>query len=89
MKASILARGKIETDLRLTLLHHPVGADIQVTRIGIARDDRVARARVTASIQGPVPRDRKLIEINLFSDDGIFVDRGSTPRHLAWRNAPL
>lgn len=62
MQARILARREIEPGVVPVLHHHPVGADVEIAGVGIARYDGVAGASVIAAVERPVARDRQFGE---------------------------
>ena len=89
MQPRVLARRQIEPDLALALLHHPVGADVEIAAIGIARDHRVPGAAVAAAVERPVFGDRQEVEIDLLAEQGVLVDRRVFRRHFRGLGAVL
>src|SRR5665811_914081 len=89
VQARVLAGREVEPDLRLSLHHHPVGADVEIAAVGIAGDHRIAGTGITAAIERPVPRDRQQVQVNIFSSDGVLVDRGLVSSYLMRRQTPL
>ena len=64
LQARIFARRKIETGFFLTLKHHAIGGDVEISGIRIARDNAIRRSCVTPTIERPVLRDRQLSQIH-------------------------
>ena len=89
MQARILARRQVKTGLCLALLHHPIGTDVEVAGIGIARDHCVAGAGIASAVERPVPRDRQLIEIDIVTDRAVLVDWRLLGWDLTRRDASL
>src|SRR5690348_15773945 len=55
--------------------HHPVGADIQMSALRIARDDGVTRTDVSASVHGPVLWGREAVNVNIVTGQCVRENR--------------
>ena len=73
MQARVFSRREIQADFVLTLQHHAVGADIQITRVRVPRNDRVSGSGVPPAVQWPVFGYRQLIQIDFIVGETIRV----------------
>jgi hypothetical protein len=87
VQTRIFAGRQIKTCRILALQHHAIGADIEIIRVGIARDHRIRRARIAATIARPMFRDRQEIEIDVITEHRIFIDAGFGRRDFLRGNA--
>ena len=73
MQARVFSWRQVKPGFPFALKHHAIGADVEITAIGIAGNDTISGASITSTIQWPVLGDRQLRQIDLIARESILV----------------